>query len=740
MRQRLPIATKNSQGRSVKLSAELLTNMYAEQAPDGALSPVVARSVPGFALLSNIGTAFVRGLHWVPGNETLWCLVGTTLYKISESGTASSIGTVGGYGRASMADNGTQLIITTEAITYIVTLASDTLTAVTDSDFPNADTVAFLGGYFFFNNNQVGTSGQLFWSEIYEGTTYDALDFATAENVPDNLVAVWRDHDRLLLFGDRSIESWFLTGGSEIVAPYKGSVINRGLGARWSVANVDNSVIFLDDSGIVRRIGGQGGYSAERISTHAIEYEISQGSWRHDDSAAYDGAFASSYIEEGHEFYVLTVPNNGTYCFDAATGVWHKRKSRGLEHCRTSFHVRAFNNIVCGDTETGKLYTQSLDYADEAGDELVSEVQFPQIYNNGDRFRVHEIELLMDGQGGLSGTYTTESTVTADTNDLTFDIWGETAYNIGAGQEYSGSFFGFQSWFQGYLGGLRVTDGVSRYYPDSQGNIPVPTSQFPIGATDPHWDNVVTLLHFDGADGSTTFDCEKGNTVTSHGGAVHSNAQSKWGTTSGYFDGVNDRLRVDIGAAAQLGAALTIEAWAYPTATNAGSYGASILSAGALSVSGGDTNFTIYDDNLRFTQDDINSSPNGNQGSIIGDSIDVPLNKWSHLAAVRYSELDIWLLFVNGQLANGGTTEYTLTSTIENADSYGLVMLDAISDGNKVSDITQEWRQFGIPGKHDNRVIWRRLGQHRHFTPRFTISSNIRKAILNATARISTDG
>ena len=192
MRQRLPIATKNSQGRSLRLSAELLTNMYAEQAPDGARSQVVAVGCPGAIEFADISTSLLRGVYWVSSNKTLWVVCGHVLFKVSAGGVATSVGAIGGFGRVSMSDNGVQLVITTEAITYIVTLATDTLTAVTDSDFPNADTVAFLGGYFFFNNNQTGSSGQLFWSEIYEGTTYDALDFATAENVPDNLVAVWR--------------------------------------------------------------------------------------------------------------------------------------------------------------------------------------------------------------------------------------------------------------------------------------------------------------------------------------------------------------------------------------------------------------------------------------------------------------------------------------------------------------------------------------------------------------------
>lgn len=414
-RGKIPIATKSAKGRSLSLTAELLVNMYAEAAPDGARSKVAAIGCPGLSLFSSIGTGFgdyIRGLYYVTGNQTLWCVVGLTLYKISSAGTATNIGTIGGYGRVSMADNGVELVIVSEAITYVVTLASDTLTPVTDSDFPNADTVAFLGGYFVFNNNQSGSDAQLFWSSLYSGGAYDALDFATAENVPDDLVAVWRDHDRLLLFGDVSTESWFLSGDADATfAPYKGSTVNRGLGARWSVANVDNRVFFLDESGVIRVADGQG----TRVSTHAIENEIAQGNWRHDDANAYDGAVASSYIEEGHEFYVLTVPGTGTFVYDAATGLWHKRKSRGLEHSRASFHVQAFGKILCGDTETGKLYEQKLSYYDEAGEYLIAEAQFPAITQEGNRFRIHELELFVEQGVGLSD---------ADINDAYQDVVG----------------------------------------------------------------------------------------------------------------------------------------------------------------------------------------------------------------------------------------------------------------------------------------------------------------------------
>lgn len=54
---------------------------------------------------------------------------------------------------------------------------------------------------------------------------------------------------------------------------------------------------------------------------------------------------------------------------------------------------------------------------------------------------------------------------------------------------------------------------------------------------DPNFSGVSLLLHFDGADGSTAFTDVKGNALTVAGTCKISNAQSKFGNSSGLFDG-----------------------------------------------------------------------------------------------------------------------------------------------------------------------------------------------------------
>lgn len=57
---------------------------------------------------------------------------------------------------------------------------------------------------------------------------------------------------------------------------------------------------------------------------------------------------------------------------------------------------------------------------------------------------------------------------------------------------------------------------------------------------DPYWNQVSSLLHMDGTDGSTSFIDEKGNIWTAAGNAKLTTAAPLYGTASGTFDGTGD--------------------------------------------------------------------------------------------------------------------------------------------------------------------------------------------------------
>lgn len=384
-------ARKYSRGRQRQLSAENLVNAYFEGSADSDQGGVI-HSTPGWELYSTIDAdKLTRGIITITDTQQVYCVIGTTLYLLPSNGSAVSKGSVGGSGRVSMSYNGTELVITTEFISYVYNPATEVLSSITDPDFPNADFNTTLNGFFIFNNNESGSEGQFFVSALRDGASYDALDFATAEAYPDKLVRPYANRSELIMFGEDSIEIWFGVDSADFpFARAQGSIVEVGLGAPHTVEKVAETVFFLDDDGIVRSLTG---VNAQRVSTHDIEYEIGSRDWRN--------ATAWRYVEEGHEFYVLTIPKSDseetaiTLVFDAATGLWHQRRAYDQDDLGFYFYTKANDrHIVMG--RKGVAYEMSLSKLTEGDNRLITEVTYPQIYMAGNRFKINEIELRAD--------------------------------------------------------------------------------------------------------------------------------------------------------------------------------------------------------------------------------------------------------------------------------------------------------------------------------------------------------
>lgn len=369
---RLQVSTGTTSGRSVSVDASRLVNMYAEAS--AGKSQVVLHGCPGLALDATYGVGPVRGIFYM--NRVRYVVSGNGLYS------NSYIGEIDGSGPVTMATNGTQLVIVTSATTGYVYDTVTGLREITDADWPGATGVDYLDGYFLFSEPN---SGRFFISALNDATDINALDFATAESHPDDLVRVFVDHREVWLMGERTCEVWSNTGALDFPFERIGGAINEnGLGAKFSVTKTDNSIYWLDDDGVVRRAAE--GYNPIRISTHAIEYQIAK--------VPLSSFSAFSYTQEGHEFYVLT-SDIGTFVYDAATQVWHERESIGESRWRASVHTYEGTHYV-GDFENGNVYRLDLDTFTENGQEQVAEILFPPIFQDGERFRVHSVRLDME--------------------------------------------------------------------------------------------------------------------------------------------------------------------------------------------------------------------------------------------------------------------------------------------------------------------------------------------------------
>jgi hypothetical protein len=296
---KIPFATNSYQARSLPLSAQRLVNLYAEAAPQDSGTPVVLYGTPGLTPFGTVGVGPIRGMAVM--GTTLYVVSGDRLYSVNSAGSGTDLGKIAGRERTgepvTMADNGTQLVVVnSDGKASVYDSDAATLAAITDADFGRASSVAYVDGYHIFSRRN---SGQWFISDLLEATSYDALDFATAESRPDDLVRIFVSHREVWLFGTKSTEIWTNTGQADFpFSRISGAIIERGCAAAGSVARLDNSVFWVADDGVVYRATG---YQPQRVSTHAIEHAL-------DGYATLADGLAFTYAQEGHHFYCLSFP------------------------------------------------------------------------------------------------------------------------------------------------------------------------------------------------------------------------------------------------------------------------------------------------------------------------------------------------------------------------------------------------------------------------------------------------
>ena len=158
----------------------------------------------------------------------------------------------------------------------------------------------------------------------------------------------------------------------------------------------------------------------------------------------------------------------------------------------------------------------------------------------------------------------------------------------------------------------------------------------PVGTTtgDVYYPQTSLLMHFNGTNGSTTMtDSSKNNaSVTATNGAAISTVQSKFGGSSGFFDGTDDYLTVPDNSAFDFGAGdFTIEYWEYRTSSGIQS---PILSRNTITY----TPYVIgWNDGATPTVLMIYMSSNGSSWDIAsGVSMGtLTTNVWKHYAVTR---------------------------------------------------------------------------------------------------------
>ena len=169
-------------------------------------------------------------------------------------------------------------------------------------------------------------------------------------------------------------------------------------------------------------------------------------------------------------------------------------------------------------------------------------------------------------------------------------------------------------------------------------------ASLPVGPADPYWSNVVSLLHFDGADGSTTFDDDAGRSWIAEGTAQIDTAQAgAFGGASGLFDGAGARISTPASVEFVFGTGdFTIEMRVRQVSPVSEWRELFMVNAGA------GLNIMLYDGKLVVAREGIAIDYIAPAPVALGD--------WYHLAVSRAD--GVVYGFVNGTLAFSGAYGY----------------------------------------------------------------------------------
>ncbi|PHS61785.1 MAG: hypothetical protein COB09_17105 [Thalassobium sp.] len=410
----LPLTGGFYVSRSLPISAQECTNLYVHINQGGGLADESLWGTPGSNQLATTGTnqQVNRGSHnkggipYFVNGDMLYRLNRTVDAQSVESFTTTSLGTIEGDGRVSMADNGNQLcILVPGGKGYIFDENAGTpFQEITDSDFTangNPQHVVFIDGFFLFTTD----SKKFIVSNLNNGLVYTATDFGTAEADPDDIVAPVVSNNQLYITGTETIEVFRNAGGSGFpFVRVEGGALNVGVFAAFSLANVSDSFFFIGGSenekpSIYQSSGG----NVQLVSTDGINVILELLT-----EVQLSGVSALHYSEAGSRFVGWILPTT-TIFYDMTSGRWHERKSlfidegvSSLTRWRANSMVKAYSRILIGDAVDGRVGEIDLDIFGEYGADIISTIATVPFSNNGDRILVPEIELTIESGVGNS--------------------------------------------------------------------------------------------------------------------------------------------------------------------------------------------------------------------------------------------------------------------------------------------------------------------------------------------------
>lgn len=283
-------------------------------------------SFPGISQFSNLSSfsnspdALIAINGVLPSNDRLFAIVGTDFVEISSSGTPTDRGnlTEGNEESANGAASDTEIVFTTDGTNvYHYDLATNTLSTQSISA-TEALKIIWIDGYFVIADEN---TQQFYISARGDGTSWNSLDFTSAEKDPDDITSMISAQGQIWVGGRRSLQVFANT--QDATFPFQPVDVSIEYGVLpGSLVRHDNGVAFIGTAGAKWAVYLCQGYTPVKISTYAI-----------DDALNAVGTLVRAQVfsmsHQGHSFLVLSrVYQDGanenplSYVYDSTTGLW----------------------------------------------------------------------------------------------------------------------------------------------------------------------------------------------------------------------------------------------------------------------------------------------------------------------------------------------------------------------------------------------------------------------------------
>jgi len=379
----IPLAPHTYKLRSTPASTARLLNCSAIKLPPEAKTQILLTRTAGPRIHATPGTGPMRGQHAFLGD--VFCVTGTSLYKVDAAGTETLVGSIPGTGSVSMAHNIDTLVIVAEPNAYYTD--GTTVSQITDVDFTarGAKYVEFLDNFLVFMEPG---SGRVFWADVGTAADFDSLNFTTAEGSPDDLVGIKSDHRQILLLGEDSFEIFEFTDSGLVRAINGYGEIGCANGN--TAQRFDNSVAWVAPDFSVRVLRGN---TPQIISEDSISQFLS--------SVDVSTLRSYTYGIDGGFFYVVCC-SAGARSYNGATGLWHELSTYPNDYFAWQYQCTAH-----GRQYIGNFYTNELAYFDPTwfkdGDGIQRmEGTFQPVYAQNRLAVHHRLELVFEAGVGLT--------------------------------------------------------------------------------------------------------------------------------------------------------------------------------------------------------------------------------------------------------------------------------------------------------------------------------------------------